>query len=430
MSSSEDIDNPFILTECCETMVRFNDYQQHVEECTRYSRPLNVLLPYLRHHAIPQTPDPDDAERDADANPNPFLHMSTPFNTTNTPDEIESSDDEQHMNPFHGFLLPPMPLPAQLEVPQNERSETTDTLPNPFASMLNTVSRFDHQMQQTFERILQAAQHTQDLRNFEMEIQRIRNLLPSVLPERSDGENELTWENVPLHDNWVSPSNMDTEQEQNDELAEDHDEQLNDENEEPSDVLPFTVQLQEYMSGRRRSIQLPSLNNHIFSNRGQPAIPLVNPVSGTLTLSELFNRNVPLTMPTTTLARQGAFNDYEFNLMLSHMMGNVERGVNKIGDVANVVEDIGDETDVCAICQETFKDIKQNNMVILKLLCSHIFCNECIKTWLSKHVTCPVCKVDLEEEKKRISIAETDQDYVPIGSPTHNGPQESLEEIE
>ena len=69
-------------------------------------------------------------------------------------------------------------------------------------------------------------------------------------------------------------------------------------------------------------------------------------------------------------------------------------------------------------------------MVILKLLCSHIFCNECIKTWLSKHVTCPVCKVDLEEEQKRISIAETDQDYVPIGSPTHNGPQESLEEIE
>ena len=44
----------------------------------------------------------------------------------------------------------------------------------------------------------------------------------------------------------------------------------------------------------------------------------------------------------------------------------------------------------CPICMED----KSNN---IKLSCQHIFCNDCIKTWLSKRSdTCPICRVTIQ----------------------------------
>ena len=43
----------------------------------------------------------------------------------------------------------------------------------------------------------------------------------------------------------------------------------------------------------------------------------------------------------------------------------------------------------CPICM----DDTSNN---IKLNCQHIFCNECIKTWLSKQSnTCPICRIKI-----------------------------------
>ena len=48
MGSTEDTDNPFILTECCNTMVRFDDYNQHVEECLRQQTRTRLPVSFQR----------------------------------------------------------------------------------------------------------------------------------------------------------------------------------------------------------------------------------------------------------------------------------------------------------------------------------------------------------------------------------------------
>ena len=54
--------------------------------------------------------------------------------------------------------------------------------------------------------------------------------------------------------------------------------------------------------------------------------------------------------------------------------------------------------DICPICHENLiEKTKKENGSLRMLACNHIYCNDCIKTWLSNHKTCPVCKVDLED---------------------------------
>ena len=51
-----------------------------------------------------------------------------------------------------------------------------------------------------------------------------------------------------------------------------------------------------------------------------------------------------------------------------------------------------DESGLCPICSE--------NIVNLSLPCSHFFCEKCIKTWIVKSDSCPLCRCKL---KKNIS---------------------------
>lgn len=58
-----------------------------------------------------------------------------------------------------------------------------------------------------------------------------------------------------------------------------------------------------------------------------------------------------------------------------------------------------DETDLqksgsaCPICFEAFNNAS-------KLQCNHVFCEECIATWLDKESTCPVCRTQIGSEDK------------------------------
>ena len=78
------------------------------------------------------------------------------------------------------------------------------------------------------------------------------------------------------------------------------------------------------------------------------------------------------------------------NLMeLSERIGNVERGIDNIEDVSNIVNDSG--VIMCPICQ------MESNTKVRRTICHHSFCDECISQWLSKSKKCPSCMQDLED---------------------------------
>lgn len=49
----------------------------------------------------------------------------------------------------------------------------------------------------------------------------------------------------------------------------------------------------------------------------------------------------------------------------------------------------------CSVCQEQEEKEEDN---IKTLICDHMFHSKCIRTWLSKNKTCPVCRLDLSSD--------------------------------
>jgi hypothetical protein len=87
-------------------------------------------------------------------------------------------------------------------------------------------------------------------------------------------------------------------------------------------------------------------------------------------------------------------NEYEFNTMLEEMIGNVEVGLTEedINNVSILLPNSVYKTEVCAICLDKFEESKNN---IRRLLCNHIFCNDCINQWWQKSKKCPCCNVNV-----------------------------------
>lgn len=57
------------------------------------------------------------------------------------------------------------------------------------------------------------------------------------------------------------------------------------------------------------------------------------------------------------------------------------------------------ECDTCHVCMEEFSD---DNSVLIKLPCAHVFHQECISRWLcNEKVTCPVCRSDVRDLLKK-----------------------------
>ncbi len=91
--------------------------------------------------------------------------------------------------------------------------------------------------------------------------------------------------------------------------------------------------------------------------------------------------------------------EYEFNTLISERLGTVRVGV---GDITKVTEPIDINTvpsdDICSICRETIVEKKPE--VVLRTLCKHCFCSDCLSEWLSASKKCPLCMTDLTELAK------------------------------
>lgn len=63
----------------------------------------------------------------------------------------------------------------------------------------------------------------------------------------------------------------------------------------------------------------------------------------------------------------------------------------------------GEEHLDCAICQEEFfdpKDPSRKPVFARKLVCDHKFHDECIRPWLTRNGTCPVCRMNVLEPRQ------------------------------
>lgn len=111
-----------------------------------------------------------------------------------------------------------------------------------------------------------------------------------------------------------------------------------------------------------------------------------------LTRSNAF-RHIPLPLYMFTEDMMDDFDEYEANIQLADMIGNVEVGVPDFSQVSVTVDkDNVDESDACPICIE---NMKESLAPTSKLICMHQFCQPCISKWLSKSKKCPVCNIDL-----------------------------------
>jgi hypothetical protein len=78
--------------------------------------------------------------------------------------------------------------------------------------------------------------------------------------------------------------------------------------------------------------------------------------------------------------------EYESLLALCETVGYHEVGVD---DVDGALEAAGGEADGrCPICLETM----EKEVAVRIVVCRHAFCDPCIREWLARHKTCPVCK--------------------------------------
>lgn len=93
---------------------------------------------------------------------------------------------------------------------------------------------------------------------------------------------------------------------------------------------------------------------------------------------------------------------YEALSALSSIIGTVDRGVPDVdAALSTVATDRMDmavaDRETCPICQENADRDDPTVMNVSLRKCGHLFCDGCIRTWLARNPTCPVCMVDLRD---------------------------------
>jgi len=125
---------------------------------------------------------------------------------------------------------------------------------------------------------------------------------------------------------------------------------------------------------KRKSRKIIKVNVYDYDSKKALAIEREKPVS--ISIEDFYNYF------TTVMNSR--------NLFLSEQMR--QRRNSKCKKNSNETEGEADESSICPICNE--------NNVNLSLPCTHFFCEKCIKTWLVKSDSCPICRYKLKLNKK------------------------------
>lgn len=127
-------------------------------------------------------------------------------------------------------------------------------------------------------------------------------------------------------------------------------------------------------------------------------------------ITHLFDPTASVNAPLMLL--ENNMNEYEMNTLISELMGgNVYVGVKDVSKAIYRVEEEGsipvDDT-LCAICQECLKEKMKNNVDVVKTLCNHYYCKDCILQWFGQSKKCPVCMHEFESDKLESDKLESD----------------------
>jgi Zinc finger, C3HC4 type (RING finger) len=412
--TDEDLVNPYILTECCETMVRFNDYNQHVEECL--NRPRYSMIP-LRSSEFQMNPFRNPM-MSLESQMNSFRNLNNAINNdgnenhddTENDNEHDNEDDNEHDNEHDNeertdepqsqstiietlFRIPLELTPLIQHIPFESNIQLpgqTDNI-DPLQTS-QPIDGFHSNNQNSLNNIIQQLMDTSN--------QLLVNAAQSWLTNEQNNQenNELGNTNEPLEEISLSDIpeiNNDNHQQQDMETQEgDAEGEAEGEREDREQPNYFTF-------NSRTTIRFRGSRQPLFSTRMQPMPPMPSPP--VLQVPDVGMINMPLTnRMLMTLQRyiplRTDLNDYDYNLMLANLIGKVERGIENIDTVSKVVTNIDElkEDDLCSICRDNIKDIIQENKIRV-LACGHVFCEPCISTWLEKNVKCPICQVELDK---------------------------------
>lgn len=88
-------------------------------------------------------------------------------------------------------------------------------------------------------------------------------------------------------------------------------------------------------------------------------------------------------------------NNYENLMELCDSIGYYKKGIQNIDEICSNVEVVNAE-ESCPVCLE----LLLNKQTYKIKTCKHVFCKNCIITWLKDNVSCPICKNNLNDESK------------------------------
>lgn len=382
----DDYENPFIECELCETMVRFNDYNAHIEQCnrmrTQYVPPF--VLPFYRQLGI-RPPGSVSAEEEQGEN-----------------DEAQENGEgqaQQNTGNFHFQYVFQIPTGGGGSGANEDGAgeEADEDAENDDMPELVSDDADYHNAEHDIENPPPPQEIPNTPLNYQIHFDFSVPLssLPPLVPLPPHGEENQD------QDQGQGENNHDTE------------------NEEQTPNLPVAPNFQQLLQNiRQGNVQVSDIASFILNEnliQNEELIPLlgnhIRRQQGTVaptpfeTIQNHQQTREAIQLPSlATLLPLPPFplvDDYEYNLMLANRLGKVERGIANIDEVSKVVEQC-EATDICPICQDTIEDIKkeQENAKIRKTICDHVFCDKCIKTWLEKNVRCPVCNVDLDDMAK------------------------------